>query len=207
MALKRSLLALSVVLLGLAIGWPYIEDYIKAQTQGCPVFIDTAANPATTAATTATTATTTASTNDDGSSVQKPRDGEAGTQSGQPDAAADADVDADTEASSEELIHLTEAELRKYDGSGVEGKSSSIYLSIGGGIYDVTNGKSYYGADGSYSIFAGRVCDRALALSKLEDGELNDNLEGLTEEHMGTYAHWKGFFAKKYPKIGLLTKD
>jgi len=110
-------------------------------------------------------------------------------------------------ASTEKLPQLTEAQLRSYDGSEVDGKSSSIYLSIGGIIYDVTAGKSYYGPGGAYSIFAGKVCDRALALSKLEDKELNDSVDGLTKEHMGTLQHWKGFFAKKYPKIALLAKE
>jgi predicted heme/steroid binding protein len=55
-------------------------------------------------------------------------------------------------------VHLTDAELKAYDGSD---PTKPIYLAINGTIYDVSSSPTTYGPGGSYHFFAGRDAARA----------------------------------------------
>merc|ERR1711902_64204 len=55
---------------------------------------------------------------------------------------------------------MTLTELKKYDGSGPEGR---VCVGVLGKIYDVTKGKRFYGPGGPYAGFAGRDASRGLA--------------------------------------------
>mmetsp|Transcript_27200 Transcript_27200/g.48093 ORF Transcript_27200/g.48093 Transcript_27200/m.48093 type:complete len:176 (+) Transcript_27200:108-635(+) len=118
-------------------------------------------------------------------------------------------ADLETAASSEQQVdsvadlEITAEELRKYDGSD---PSLPIYLSVNGDIFDVTAGKKNYGPGGGYSLFAGRICDRALAVSEIGEDQLNDDLMGLNEGQMTSLKQWTQFFDKKYTKVGKLKK-
>mmetsp|Transcript_2647 Transcript_2647/g.3827 ORF Transcript_2647/g.3827 Transcript_2647/m.3827 type:complete len:200 (-) Transcript_2647:74-673(-) len=101
-------------------------------------------------------------------------------------------------------VFFTEEELRKFDGSTSD---TPIYLALNGDVFDVSKGRSYYGPGGSYGLFAGRICDRALAISKLEESELTDNLENIKKDEVEMWAYWVQFFGEKYPKVGKLDKD
>uniref|UniRef100_A0A7S0CPU2 Cytochrome b5 heme-binding domain-containing protein n=1 Tax=Amorphochlora amoebiformis TaxID=1561963 RepID=A0A7S0CPU2_9EUKA len=79
-----------------------------------------------------------------------------------------------------------------------------LSLAVDGIVFDVSAGRNYYGPDGSYGIFGGRICDRALALGKLENGYLIGSLEGLSEKEITTHKHWVNFFKKKYSAVGVL---
>jgi predicted heme/steroid binding protein len=53
----------------------------------------------------------------------------------------------------QELKDFTPEELSKYDGSD---PSKPIYIAVLGQVFDVTEGKEYYGPEGGYKFFAGR---------------------------------------------------
>ncbi|KAI9721804.1 MAG: hypothetical protein M1812_002139 [Candelaria pacifica] len=55
-------------------------------------------------------------------------------------------------------IHLTDAELTRYNGTD---SSLPIYLAINGTIFDVSASPTFYGPGGSYHFFAGRDATRA----------------------------------------------
>lgn len=55
-------------------------------------------------------------------------------------------------------VELEASELAKYSG---KDESKPILLAIQGRLYDVTRGKSYYGPNGGYHIFAGRDASRS----------------------------------------------
>jgi membrane-associated progesterone receptor component len=89
----------------------------------------------------------------------------------------------------------------RYDGSD---PSLPIYIAVHGIVYDVTNGGAYYGKGGSYEVFAGRVCTRALALSTLDEKDLVDHIEGVTEKQLADLKTWSRFFDKKYKRVGVM---
>jgi predicted heme/steroid binding protein len=55
-------------------------------------------------------------------------------------------------------LQLTPAELKRYDGSD---PTLPLYLAINGTIYDVSNGRRFYGPGGSYASFSGVDATRA----------------------------------------------
>ena len=57
-------------------------------------------------------------------------------------------------------------------------------------------------AGGSYHVFAGRECARALALMKLEAEFCNDDLEDLEEKNLKILDDWIKRFNDKYAIVG-----
>jgi predicted heme/steroid binding protein len=72
---------------------------------------------------------------------------------------------------------LTDADLRRYDGSNPE---LPIYLAINGSIYDVSNGRNFYGPGGSYHFFAGADASRAF-ITNCFDSDITPDLRGVEE--------------------------
>ncbi|XP_058727362.1 probable steroid-binding protein 3 isoform X2 [Vicia villosa] len=99
---------------------------------------------------------------------------------------------------------ITETELRLYNGSD---KSQPILISVRGQIYDVSDGRNFYGPGGSYTMFAGRECSRALALLSFKPRDINGNLEGLDESELTILEDWEYKFMEKYPKVGRLVLE
>ncbi|CAL5185622.1 unnamed protein product [Lathyrus oleraceus] len=99
---------------------------------------------------------------------------------------------------------ITETELRLYNGSD---KSKPILISVKGQIYDVSEGRNFYGPGGSYTMFAGKECSRALALLSFKPQDINGNLEGLDESELTILEDWEYKFIEKYPKVGRLVSE
>ena len=59
-------------------------------------------------------------------------------------------------------------------------------------------------AGGSYHLFAGRECARALAILSLKEEDCNGNLSDLTEEQVKKLDEWVAKFEAKYPVVGRL---
>ncbi|KAL5079358.1 hypothetical protein RYX36_007779 [Vicia faba] len=103
-----------------------------------------------------------------------------------------------------EVGEMTETELRLYNGSD---KSKPILISVKGQIYDVSEGRNFYGPGGSYTMFAGKECSRALALLSFKPQDINGNLQGLDESDLTILQDWEYKFIEKYPKVGQLVPE
>ncbi len=98
-------------------------------------------------------------------------------------------------------LSLTPSELRKFDGR--DGRP--IYLAVRGTVYDVTPSRDFYGEGGSYALFAGRDCTRALAKNSLSDADLDaPSTEGLSLVDRDTLAGWEEQYRSKYAVVGTL---
>ena len=71
---------------------------------------------------------------------------------------------------------MTLKDLRKYDGTGPEGR---VLVAVLGKIYDVTKGKRFYGPGGPYAGFAGRDASRGLATFNVD--AINDEYDDLSD--------------------------
>ena len=78
--------------------------------------------------------------------------------------------------------NFTAEQLRHFDGTKDEktGEDKPVYLSVNGKVFDVTDGRDFYGPDGPYADFAGRECGVALAKMSFDKELLTDDLEGIT---------------------------
>lgn len=95
-------------------------------------------------------------------------------------------------------------ELRAHDGSAQGG--GTIWIALGGHIFDVSGSDYLYGPGKPRGMYAGRSITRALAQSSTAAEELDrgDDLTGLTKEHLTTLRKRVAFFLGKFEKVGLL---
>ncbi|KAL5699063.1 Bifunctional protein GlmU [Ranunculus cassubicifolius] len=96
-------------------------------------------------------------------------------------------------------MELTKQELKQFDGSDA---SKPIYVAIKGRIFDVSTGKSFYGAGGAYCMFAGKDASRALGKMSKNEEDVTDDLDGLSEKELGVLEDWEKKFEAKYPIVG-----
>lgn len=109
--------------------------------------------------------------------------------------------------------NFTATQLRKFDGTEDEnsGEPKPVYLSLNGTVFDVSNGRDFYGPGGAYEMFAGRECGVALAKMSFEEEHL-DNVAGCADLNPGekcTLDDWMEKFQhfKGYPILGKLVPD
>ncbi|GMY29155.1 probable steroid-binding protein 3 [Fagus crenata] len=96
-------------------------------------------------------------------------------------------------------MDLTAQQLSQYNGTDA---SKPIYVAVKGRIFDVTNGKSFYGPGGPYAMFAGKDASRALAKMSKNDEDVTPSLDGLSEKEIGVLNDWEKKFEAKYPIVG-----
>ncbi|KAK3094206.1 hypothetical protein FSP39_025447 [Pinctada imbricata] len=97
---------------------------------------------------------------------------------------------------------FTQEEMKEYDGSDPK---KPILLGVRGVVFDVTEGKDFYGKGASYNLLAGKDASFAIAKWSLEPKDMHhdlsslsdDDLKGLDEVFLGTYK-------KKYPVMGYM---
>ena len=87
-------------------------------------------------------------------------------------------------------------QLAAHDGSD---PALPILLAVGGNVFDVTEGKRFYGPGGPYSCLAGKACTRALAKWSLDPADIND--DGVSDEERLEAVR---MYAEKYPVVGHL---
>jgi len=109
--------------------------------------------------------------------------------------------------------NFTAAQLKHFDGTKDEktGEEKPVYLSVNGKVFDVTDGKDFYGPDGPYEKFAGRECGVALAKMSFDTEHLDD-LEGCNNLSPSEKSELEGWIEKftyyrPYPIKGRLIPD
>lgn len=96
-------------------------------------------------------------------------------------------------------MDLTSQQLAQYNGTDA---SKPLYVAVKGRIFDVTNGKSFYGPGGPYAMFAGKDASRALAKMSKNDEDVTPSLDGLSDKEIGVLNDWEKKFEAKYPVVG-----
>ncbi|KAK7826910.1 probable steroid-binding protein 3 [Quercus suber] len=96
-------------------------------------------------------------------------------------------------------MDLTAQQLTQYNGTDA---SKPLYVAVKGRIFDVTNGKSFYGPGGPYAMFAGKDASRALAKMSKNDEDVTPSLDGLSDKEIGVLNDWEKKFEAKYPVVG-----
>ncbi|KAJ1934472.1 Dihydrodipicolinate synthase [Linderina macrospora] len=105
---------------------------------------------------------------------------------------------------------FTPRELSEFDG---RDENTPLYMAVKGTVYDVSNGRSFYGPGGPYANFAGRDASRGLALGSFDKSTLTDldapldDLEGLDKTEIESLDEWATFFAGKYLPVGKLVPN
>ncbi|GAB4819871.1 hypothetical protein N2152v2_006917 [Parachlorella kessleri] len=94
---------------------------------------------------------------------------------------------------------ITLDELTKYDG---RDPYRALLLAVRGKVYDVTEGRAFYGPGGGYHVFAGKEVARALGKMVISEAECTDKLEDLSEKELGTLKDWELKFEDKYKVVG-----
>ncbi|KAG7367773.1 cytochrome b5-like heme/steroid binding domain containing protein [Nitzschia inconspicua] len=110
--------------------------------------------------------------------------------------------------------NFTAKQLAYFDGTKDEktGEDKPVYLSVNGTVFDVSDGRNFYGPDGPYEKFAGKECGVALAKMSFDEQHLG-NLKGCsTELNFGERTELEGWIEKftyyrNYPIKGKLVDD
>ncbi|VVC41400.1 Hypothetical protein CINCED_3A019817 [Cinara cedri] len=90
--------------------------------------------------------------------------------------------------------------LSRYNG--VDG--GKIYLSILGNVFDVTEGKRFYGPGGSYHAFSGRDASRSFITGLFDEENLTDHVIDMDPNDLIGLDTWLNTYKKKYKEIGKL---
>ena len=116
--------------------------------------------------------------------------------------------------------NFTQQQLAYFDGTkdtstklkeGQTAPDKPVYLSVNGIVFDVSEGRNFYGPDGPYEKFAGHECGVALAKMSFDD-QLLDDLEGCSNLNFGERTELEGWIDKFtnyrcYPIKGRLIPD
>ncbi|KAL8753839.1 MAG: hypothetical protein Q9184_005304 [Pyrenodesmia sp. 2 TL-2023] len=102
---------------------------------------------------------------------------------------------------------FTPLTLKPYNGE----NNMPVYLAVNGKVFDVSNGRNFYGPGGPYENFAGRDASRGLACGSFDEDMLTkdlkgplDDLKGLGDEEMEAMRGWEERFHEKYLVVGKL---
>jgi len=82
--------------------------------------------------------------------------------------------------------------------------SDHLWLAVGGKVYNVKKGQEFYGADGSYHVFAGRDSLVPYVTGVFTPEEAAKSWKDLEPQKLPQLNHWVEFYDKedKYPLVG-----
>lgn len=104
---------------------------------------------------------------------------------------------------------FTPSSLEKFNGE----SDPRVLLAVKGKVFDVTNGKSFYGPGGPYANFAGHDASRGLAKNSFDPSMITpvsepiDSLSDLDDEERKSLDEWFNHFEAKYPICGELVNE
>lgn len=115
------------------------------------------------------------------------------------------------EEAEEPQHNFTAAQLKHFDGTMDGEEQKPIYMSVCGIVFDVSEGRDFYGPEGPYGMFAGRECGVALAKMSF-DAMYLDNLDGVKDLNFGEKTELEGWLDKfthyrPYPIKGTFIPD
>lgn len=100
-------------------------------------------------------------------------------------------------------VNLTTEELALYNGTD---QNLPIYLAINGKVYDVTNGRAFYGPPATYSSFSGKDSARAFVTGCIKSPEqYTHDLRGIEPTKAAKHiADWQKYYddSDKYWYVG-----
>jgi len=109
--------------------------------------------------------------------------------------------------------NFTAAQLRYFDGTkyGKTDEDKPVYISVKGIVFDVSNGRDFYGPGGAYEMFAGHECGVALAKMSFDEKHIDD-IAGCESLNFGEKTELDGWIEKFqyyrcYPIKGRLVPD
>mmetsp|Transcript_24987 Transcript_24987/g.62764 ORF Transcript_24987/g.62764 Transcript_24987/m.62764 type:complete len:185 (-) Transcript_24987:48-602(-) len=91
-------------------------------------------------------------------------------------------------------------ELAQY--RGISPPNRRIFLAARGVIYDVSQGRSFYGPGAPYHLFTGTDASRALALTSTDPKDVSSDISDLSGDELETLDNWISLFKSKYPVVG-----
>ncbi|KAI8979662.1 cytochrome b5-like heme/steroid binding domain-containing protein [Mycotypha africana] len=105
--------------------------------------------------------------------------------------------------------NYTPLELVPFNGE----NGARILMGVNGSVYDVTQGRNFYGPGGPYENFAGHDASRGLAKNSFDEEMMADphgpidKLEDLTADEWESLREWEKLFAGKYLLVGKLVEN
>lgn len=125
-----------------------------------------------------------------------------------------ADTEEEEENEPDPPRNFTVKQLLNFDGTKdpKTDEDKPVYLSVNGIVFDVSDGRNFYGPDGPYEAFAGHECGVALAKMSFDKEHLDD-LAGCKDLNFGEKNELDGWIEKfqyyrNYPiKGGLVTDE
>jgi membrane-associated progesterone receptor component len=129
-----------------------------------------------------------------------------------PSAHATGPKEAEEEDEPDPPRNFTKSQLAYFDGKkDKDGEDKAVYLSLNGIVFDVSDGRNFYGPDGPYELFAGHECGIALAKMSF-DTEFLDNFAAIDDLKHGEKVELENWIDKFthyrcYPVLGRLVPD
>ncbi|KAI8073675.1 cytochrome b5-like heme/steroid binding domain-containing protein [Thamnidium elegans] len=105
--------------------------------------------------------------------------------------------------------NYTPVDLLPFDGN----NDSRILMGVNGSVYDVTQGRNFYGPGNPYANFAGHDASRGLAKNSFDPEMMVDpygpidKLEDLEADDWESLREWENLFAGKYLLVGKLIEN
>jgi len=122
------------------------------------------------------------------------------------------DVESVEEEERDPPRNFTVKQLAYFDGKKDKNdEDKPVYLALNTTVFDVSEGRNFYGPDGPYEIFAGHECGVALAKMSFEAEHLDD-FDGVQDLNFGEKAeldNWieKFTYYRNYPVMGKVVPD
>ncbi|KAK3733206.1 hypothetical protein RRG08_062053 [Elysia crispata] len=102
-----------------------------------------------------------------------------------------------------EPVHIyTAEELKKHDGSN---ENEAILMGIKGVVFDVSEGKRFYGKESPYNILVGKDSTRAVAKMSLDLSDMTHDISGLPASTLKALDDvFESTYMAKYPIVGYM---